>query len=222
MAFEGFSAAALAFLTTLGQRDKAWFDANRATYQAEVVVPTKAFVAELGERLAEEISRAIVAQPKTNGSIAPINNDLRFAPNQPPYKDHLLIKFWEGENKKRAPTLWVRISGSDVGFATGSALPDLKRWRALIDDNTTGAELADALELLGKGRDLHVAGEGYKRVPKPYDGEHPRANLLRHKVFQARWSEPSPTAINGPGFLDFCMDRLTACAPVHTWLVAHL
>lgn len=222
MTFEGFSPAALSFLTELGKRDKTWFDDNRATYQAEVVVPTKAFVTDLGERLAEEISPAIVAQPKTNGSIAPINNDLRFAPDKPPYKDHLLLKFWEGSNKKLAPTLWVRISESDVGFATGSALPDLNRWRALIDDESTGSALAETLDQLGKGKELDVAGEGYKNVPKPYDPDHPRAKLLRHKAFQARWPEPTPTSISGPAFVDFCVQRLNECAPVHSWLVANL
>ena len=42
--FRGFPHAGLDFLDELGFRDKAWFDANRATYDEEVVAPTKAFV----------------------------------------------------------------------------------------------------------------------------------------------------------------------------------
>lgn len=220
--FEGFPAEGLEFLDELGSEDKAWFVANRKTYDAMVVAPTKAFVTALGERLVESMGREIVAQPKTNGSIAPINNDVRFSPNRPPYKDHLLLKFWEGPDKKTAPTLHLRLSNSDVGFATGAMLRDLDRWRELIADDATGAPLAEALATLGKGRDLDVAGEGYKRVPKPYPADHPRADLLRHKWFQARWPEPLPKSVHTPGFVEFCTERLEACADVHSWLVANL
>ena len=222
MAFEGYPPDGLAFLNNLGSKDKAWFDANRKTYQTSIVAPTKAFVADLGERLGETISPHIVAQPKTNGSISPINNDLRFSPDKSPYKDHLLLKFWEGDNKKTAPTLWVRISRSDVGFATGSAIQDLNRRRELIDDDATGAELADALVELGDGRELHIAGSGYKKVPKPYSDDHPRTDLLRHKGFQARWQEPTPASIHSSDFVDFCADRLEKCARIHHWLVSNL
>ena len=74
LAFGGFSTEGLRFLTTLGAKDKAWFDANRAVYEREVVVPTKAFVTVLVDRT----SSGTVAQPKADGSISPINNDVRF------------------------------------------------------------------------------------------------------------------------------------------------
>ena len=220
--FSGFPKEGLDFLRELGSEDKAWFDANRKVYDEQVVAPTKAFVVALGERLAERMSPAIVAQPKANGSIAPINNDIRFSPDKPPYKDHLLLKFWEGENKKMAATLHVRLSSEDVGFATGAMLPSLDRWRELIDDDATGEPLAKALAALGKGRDLSVAGEGYKRVPKPYGEDHPRAALLKHKWFQARWPEPVPDSVHSAAFVEFCSERLEACADVHRWLVANL
>ncbi|MCP4224618.1 MAG: DUF2461 domain-containing protein [Actinomycetia bacterium] len=221
-AFEGFSAGGLEFLHELGTQDKAWFDANRRTYDTTIVAPTKAFVATIGERLATGMAPGITAQPKTNGSISPINNDLRFSPDKSPYKDHLLLRFWEGDNKKTAPTLMVRISAEEIGFATGTALPDLDRWRHLIDDDDTGTELANALTELGQGRTLDIAGQGYKRVPKPYAEDHPRADLLRHKMFQARWAEPLPSSANDPGLVDYCIEQLEQCADIHHWLVANL
>jgi uncharacterized protein (TIGR02453 family) len=220
--FNGFPEAGLTFLTELGTKDKAWFDANRKTYATLVVAPTKAFVTAIGDRLADGIAPAIIAQPKTNGSIAPINNDLRFSPDKSPYKDHLLLRFWEGENKKTAPTLFIRITETDVGFATGAMLPDLGHWRQLVDNDKTGAPLADALAALAKGRDLDIAGRGYKRVPKPHAADHPRADLLRHKMLQARWAEPMPRSVSNARFVDFCVERLEACGDVHRWLVANL
>lgn len=222
--FDGFPEEGLRFLQRLGTENKAWFDANRPTYESAVVAPTKAFVSAMGERLAESFAPAITAQPKTNGSIAPINNDLRFSPEKSPYKDHLLLKFWEGEDKKIAPTLHIRLSADDVGFATGAMFPDVERWRDLVADDRTGEELATALASLSgkRGPDLHVAGEGYKRVPKPFDEDHPRADLLKHKWLQARWSEPLPESARSAAFVDHCAARLEECAPVHRWLVTHL
>ncbi len=220
--FTGFPQVGLDFLEELGERDKPWFDANRSVYDTEVVAPTKSFVVAVGHRLADGVAPDIVAQPKANGSIAPINNDLRFSPDKSPYKDHLLLRFWEGPQKKTAPTLMVRIGPGGVGFATGAAFSSLDRWRELIDDDATGAPLAVALDELADGRDLDVAGEGYKRVPKPYPADHPRADLLRHKALQARWQEPVPDEITSAAFADWCMVRLDACAEVHHWLVANL
>ena len=221
--FSGFPREGLEFLTVLGTKDKAWFDEHRKTYDRSVVAPTKAFVTAIGERLAAGIAPGIVAQPKTNGSIAPINNDLRFSPDKSPYKDHLLLRFWEGADKKLAPTLFLRIGADDVGFASGAPLPDIERWRALIDDDRTGEPFAEALATLAKRRALDIAGDGYKRVPKPYPEDHPRADLLRIKGgFQARWSEPAPASISGPKFVDHCMKRLEACADIHHWFVENL
>ena len=74
-AFTGFPAAGLEFLHDLSRRDKAWFDTHRDSYTTSVVAPTKAFVVALGARLRDEVSPGIVAEPRTNGSIGPINND---------------------------------------------------------------------------------------------------------------------------------------------------
>lgn len=220
--FTGFSQAGLDFLAELSTHDKAWFDEHRQTYRREVVEPTKAFVVAVGEGLATSFAPDIVARPKANGSISPINNDLRFSPDKAPYKDHLLLRFWEGENKKLAPTLMIRIAPDGVGFSTGAMLDDLERWRRLIDDEATGEPLAAAVEALHAGRDLHVAGDGYKRVPKPYSDDHPRAELLRHKMLQARWTEPLPSSVHTADFSDWCVARLSACADVHRWLVTNL
>lgn len=54
----------------------------------------------MGEYLRANISDAVEAQPQPTGSIAPINNDLRFRPDASPYKNHLMFRFWEGPVKK--------------------------------------------------------------------------------------------------------------------------
>lgn len=220
-AFTGFPAGSLAFLRELPSRDKMWFRANRATYDEEIMAPARAFVTALGEQLQAEISPDIVASPKVNGSIAPINRDLRFSADKTPYKDHLLFRWWEGAEKKMAPTLYVRLSADDVGFAAG-ALFDVGRWRALIDDDGSGGPLADAIAEIGVLKPVEVAGAELKRVPAPYPADHPRGDLLRHKWIQIRWSESVPAAVGSARFVGWCMSRLRLTADIHRWLVTNL
>ena len=63
---------------------------------------------DLGQSLAATISPRIVAQPKANGSISPINNDVRFARDKAPYKNHLLLEaagasLWLGPHRATPP-----------------------------------------------------------------------------------------------------------------------
>jgi uncharacterized protein (TIGR02453 family) len=155
----------LDFLAELPSHDKDWFAANRAPYDECIAAPAKVFVDALGERLQDEISPAIVVQPKVNGAISPINRDVRFSADKTPYKDHLLLKWWEGEKKKLAPTLYVRLGSASVGFGSGAMFDSVDRWCEAVDDEKTGASLLAALEDLAAGRELDVAGAELKRVP---------------------------------------------------------
>lgn len=229
--FEGFPQVGLDFLTELGSQDKEWFTANKATYQAEVVAPAKAFVETLGQELQARVSASIEAQPKTNGSIAPINNDLRFSPDASPYKDHLMFRFWEADSKwskrgkKAAPTLMLRVSPTDgVGFATGIALPDLATWRKQVANKTSGQALDKAVAKLAKTTkaDVDVVGQELKKVPKPYDQDHPRGDLLKHKALQIRWIDPTPKSITKPSFIEWCASRFERTGEVHSWLCQNL
>ncbi len=219
--FTGFPKTGLDFLSGLGGKDKAWFDENRAQYDTDVVPHAKAFVVELGELLADRVSGGVEYAPKTNGSIAPINNDLRFNQDASPYKDHLMFKFWEGPDKKVAPMLWVRMSPTDgIGFASGISISKPERWREAIDQH--GEPFANALDALVSKTGAEVVGEGLKRVPKPYGSDHPRADLLRHKGFQVRWIKKTPKSITTARFADWCATELERTTDVHHWLVEHL
>lgn len=222
MNFEGFSEEGSAFLAALGTKDKAWFDTNRKVYTAEIAGPAKLFVEAMGQYLQENMSPDIVALPKTNGSIAPINNDLRFSPDASPYKDHLMFRFWEGPNKKTAAMLMLRVHPTDgVGIATGIGFGDLNRWRELVDSGA-GADLDSAIKALVAKTGADLVGEGLKKVPKPYAGDHPRGHLLRHKGLQIRWIPKRKAPINSAKLVDWCGEELAKTQEVHSWLVDHL
>ena len=220
MAFDGYSDESIGFLAALPSRDPDWFKANKKEYERLIVAPTKALVVDLGERLREFVPD-IVAEPKTNGSIAPINNDLRFSPDKPPYKDNLMLRLWEGAPKKTAPTLFVRIAPDGVGFATGVIPADLDRWRSAVAGEG-GAELADAIAATVKKTKAEVVGQELKRVPAPFDADHPRGDLLRHKMLQVRWIKPLPKSVAKASFAGWCAGQLEEALPIHRWLVENL
>jgi uncharacterized protein (TIGR02453 family) len=221
--FSGFPAEGLALLAGLPRRNAAWFKANQKAYRSTVLEPAKAFVTAMGALLAESISPEVAAEPKTNGSIAPINNDVRFAKDKSPYKDHLLFRFWQGRDKKTAPTLFVRLSAESVGFASGAVFASVDEWRKRVDDDKSGATLAKAIQKIERGRsDVDVAGAALKRVPAPYGADHPRAELLKHKLIQIRWPEPVPNTVGSARFAPWCDARLARVADLHRWLVQNL
>ena len=217
MIFNGYCDESFAFLTALPTKDPAWFKSNKADYQRLLAEPTKALVVELGQQLQAK-RPALEAQPKTNGSIAPINNDLRFSPNAAPYKDHLMLRFWEGTQKKTAPTLMVHIGTDKVGFASGIVPADVGRWRESVAGET-GHQLQGAIKKLTKSKKADVIGQELKRVPAPYEPDHPRSDLLRHKILQVRWVEPLPAAATKPAFAGWLAKRLAAALPLHETLV---
>jgi uncharacterized protein (DUF2461 family) len=155
-----------------------------------------------------------------NGSIAPINRDLRFDPDGPRYKDHLLFRWWEGEQKKTAPTLFVRLAPDSVGFASGVVFASTDRWRAMAGDVGSARALVGLIDdIRGDVPDAEIAGADLKRVPAPYPTDHPGADLLRHKaMFQLRWAEPLPTTVSTPALVEHCAARLTRLADLHNWL----
>ncbi len=218
--FEGFSKEGLTLLKQLPTYDKGRFQERKSDYKSQLQEPLKAFVEALGPVLREEISPGIDFAAKTHGSIGPINNDVRFNPKASTYKDHVLLRFWEGDDKKTAPTLYVRLTGTEVGFASGAMFRDVDAWREAVDSEGDG--LVAALASLTGATDADIVGQDLKRVPAPYPAEHPRADLLRHKWLQARWPRPLPKSVGGEEFVRYCAGELANAAGLHRWLVEHV
>jgi hypothetical protein len=75
-----------------------------------------------------------------NDSISPLNEDLRFASDKPPYRDYLMLNFEDGVPKKLDPTLRVRIAHGRIGFGGGMAFDEalLDRFRLTVADDRAG------------------------------------------------------------------------------------
>jgi uncharacterized protein (DUF2461 family) len=218
VSFTGFDPAAVALLDRLPDMTADEYAARKAELTAGVTRPGAALIAAVADRLDADLT----VVPRS--SVSPLHRDLRFAPQGAArYKDHLLLTTWEGVDKKTSPMFWIRIDAERVGFASGIGFtPAMReRWRAAIGGDA-GAALAGELDELVREHAAEVAGDRVKRVPAPFDADHPRADLLRHTGFQVRSVDEMPDSVGTAEFADWCADRLAALLPVHRWLIAHL
>jgi len=199
------------------------FSALHPEWEHQILDPLRLLVTDLGQRLQQEISPMLAAEPNVNGSISPINRDLRFARDQSSiYKDHLMLNFWEGPDKKSAPTLRVRIWNEGVGFAAGAAFsPDgLERWRAALDSDAL-AEFVDALAEAHRDSGASYSEPELKNPPQGFDDDHPAVELSRHKTIQLRRLQRVPDSITRPYFAEWAAEQFAPLAPIHRWLVAN-
>lgn len=121
--FEGFSAGLFRFLSGLAENNnKPWFDEHRREYEAEVLGPVKAFVAELGPIL-HMLNEDIETEPRVGRTISRISNDMRFHKNRPPYRPVIYVGFSRrGQKWSNAALLYAGIypNGVSIGFYPGS------------------------------------------------------------------------------------------------------
>ena len=226
-AFTGFPREGLDFLAGLAAANtRAYFDANRATYESALLQPAKDFVVALGAELRERVAPGLRAEPRVNGSILRINRDTRFSADKRPYKEHLDFWFWEGEGPSRErPGLFMRLRPTTVGLGAGMHQFEpaaLAAYRAAVADERTGRALEEALARVTELRGASVGDEKYRRVPRGFAADHPRAALLRHGALYAAGEWKLPRVVSDRAFVTWTAERLERLAPVERWLTAVL
>jgi uncharacterized protein (TIGR02453 family) len=223
MAFSGFSKDTARFIAGLrDHNDKSWFEAHRGDYEAHWVEPAKAFVSALEPGL-RKLEPAIHAEPRLNGSLFRIHRDTRFSKDKKPYKDHLDLWFWTGDEKGwDSSGFFFRLTPDRIVLGTGMhgfEGPLLARYREAVLDEKRGKSLATLVEKLRDGG-YAITGESYKKVPAGVDKEHPRAALLRHGGLTAGWESKHPKELSSPALVDFALAHFRAMTPLHRWLRA--
>ncbi|MEZ5226344.1 MAG: DUF2461 family protein [Acidimicrobiales bacterium] len=216
--FSGFDPEAVALLAELPGWDAERYEAHKAELIDGVTRPGLALITELANRFPHALTVA------ARSSVSPLHRDLRFAPDGAPrYKDHLLLTAWHGADKRTGPTMWLRVDAAGAGFASGVGFtPAMReRWRAAVG-GSAGVTLADELDRLEQFHGAEVAGGQVKRVPRPFEPDHPRSDLLRRTGFQVRLTETHPDHLDRSDYADWCLGHWLQLASVHRWLVDHL
>ncbi len=223
--FKGFSRKAIRFFKDLSvNNDRTWFNERKNEYKELILIPGQAFVIELGERL-KKISKEIQYDPRTNGrgSMFRIHRDVRFSKDKTPYDPRFRVIFWEGQAKKTDnPGFFFGMGPAGGLIYVGMHLyqkPVLTWYREAVVDSRQGKALEKAISSVSTVDDYEVGGEHYKRVPKGYDAEHPRANLLRYNGLWGKGPKIKTSALTKPDLVDVVFEQFHTMSPIQKWLV---
>ena len=221
-----FTPELFAFFRDLrANNDKAWFEANRARYEEDVLEPSKILVLAFRPHL-REISPHFQAEPRVQGgSLFRIHANLRFRPGAPPYKEHAGIQFRHRAGRDvHAPGFYLHIEPTDGGDR-GGCFAGMGMWRP---DRTALTAVREAIvedpqgwRVATRGEPfegpLSLGGESLKRGPAGFDRDHPLMDDLKRQDFVAV-APLSEDEVVSDGFVERFADRCRAGAPFVGWL----
>jgi uncharacterized protein (TIGR02453 family) len=205
-AFTGWPPAALTFLADLeANNDRDWFKANRERYDELCAMPALALGTDLADLGTPKLFRPW--------------NDTRFRPG-PPIKEHVGLAIgYEG-----AGGWYVQLALDGLLVAAGLHAPrpdQVARLRAAIDDGRKAAALTRALAV-ARAAGLSLNEPDLVRVPRGYDADHPRAELLRRRGLTVSQTYPATAWLHKAAAYDRIRETLDAAAPMVNWLRRHV
>ncbi len=222
MTFQGFPRETFAFLEGLkANNEKAWFDAHRADYDRYFRDVAFDLIAALSG-LMSNLTPALCAEPRVNGSLKRINRDVRFSKDKTPYNARMHLVFWSGDHPNRSPAMHVVIGPERMGFGAGTfglSPGDLTRMRRRICDPNDRAGLI-AAQAYAEAIGCEWDAPDLKRLPSGFEADGDWEHLLRRKSFVMRTlDDPAlPDWIRTPDCADRIMDLTRACLPLIAWL----
>ena len=221
--FQGFSKKTAKFFRDLSKNNnKVWFQENKDLYQNEVQDPSREFVADMGSLL-QTVSRGVVADPRVNKSLFRINRDTRFSKDKSPYKTHMGLWWWEGFGPRMdCSGFYFQLEPPKIMLGVGMyRLPRdlLPAFRDSVAHQRYGPALAKAVNQV-EAAGYRVGGEHYKRVPRGFDPDHPRAELLKYNGLWAAIETKIPPEFYSAELADWCLPHYQAMLPLHKWLWA--
>jgi uncharacterized protein (TIGR02453 family) len=204
MAFRGWPAEAIAFFEGLeADNTKAYWQAHKAVYEECVRAPMEALLGELEG----EFGPGRVFRPY---------RDVRFSKDKSPYKLSIAAHLRDG---------YVSLSADELFAGHGLYMPEpgaLVRYRAAVDDPTSGEALESIVATLRtSGYDVS-AHETLKTAPRGYAKDHPRLTLLRQKGVTMGKSWPIGKWVSTRKAKDRVVACLRAARPLDEWIERHV
>jgi uncharacterized protein (TIGR02453 family) len=203
-AFAGIPDDAFRFYADLEENNnRDWWLEHKPVYDAAVKEPLTALLDELEPRFGP----AKLFRP---------NRDVRFSPDKSPYKtaQGAFAALAEGVG------FYVQLSadGLLVGGGCHTSTPaQLARFRAAVDDPDSGEALRGIVRNV-EAAGFAVEGESLKTVPRGFDKDHPRAELLKHKSLTAGVNVGRPDWLAGPGAVEEVARRWEDLRPLVEWV----
>jgi uncharacterized protein (TIGR02453 family) len=195
--------------------ERAWFQANKGRYIAEVQQPMLRFIADFAVPL-RKLAPAFEADPRpVGGSMFRIYRDTRFARDKSPYKTHAAAHFRHRQTSAdvHGPGFYFHLEPGGCFIGGGLWLPEaplLKKVRDAIAADVGG------WRKLRRGVGA-IEGEALTRPPQGYDPEHPFIDDLKRKSFFASVAF-GDGEVTGAGFLDRCAEACRSVRPLMKFL----
>ena len=209
MSFRGWPADAFDFYRDLeADNSKAFWQANKARYEAAVKAPFEALLADLHD----ELGPFRMFRPY---------RDVRFSKDKSPYKLAAAAST-EGE---RGTGLYVQLSAAGLHVGSGyyhMASDQLSRFRDALDDDAAGEAIVAACGSLEKAGHEIAAFEELKTAPRGYPKDHPRIALLRRKGLVAMRSFPVAGWMHTPKAEARVVEVWRQQQPMNDWLDSHV
>ncbi len=215
--FTGFSKTAPAFFHELAiEMNREWFLENKQRYETEWVQPMTALLTKVRDGLAAAYKPVKLAEPK----VMRIHRDVRFSKDKAPYKTHIGAVLRLVAEDESPAAMYLHLGSEEEFVGAGTYFFDADRlatWRKVVAGKA-GAELAGMIAKLRKVG-YEVGGhDDYKKVPKGFDPEHPRAELLKLKGLTAGPGSIPRGLLHKPGLADWLIEHGVALAPLVRWL----
>jgi uncharacterized protein (TIGR02453 family) len=210
----------LAFLTDLkANNSKAWFDANRKSYEAA----RTDFLQLVGELI-----RGLSAQDPDIGQtpldpkqcVFRLNRDVRFSANKDPYKTNFGAWFNKGGKQLNAAGYYLNLEPGNCFLADGLYMPEpdvLTAIRQEIDYNLSEFEqLLNAPAFTGYFGGLN-RDNTLQRPPKGYAPDNPAIEYLKLKSFTA-WHRLPDDALTQPHLTEHVLNVFGGLQPMVAYL----
>jgi uncharacterized protein (TIGR02453 family) len=205
--FQGIPAGAFAFYAELeDNNNREWWLEHKDSYNSLVRDPITALFAELGPRFGP-------------GKIFRPNRDIRFSQDKSPYKtaQGAFASTQEGVGYY----LQLSADGLLVGGGYHSHTPaQLVRFRNSVDASGTGESLRHIIDTVS-AEGFAIEGEKLKTVPRGYDRDHPRGELLKHKSLSAGMELGQPAWLETPGAAQEIAALWEKLRPLVDWVSRH-
>lgn len=208
MAFSGIPHDAIAFYEQLeADNTKVFFGANRKRFKTVVREPVEQLAAALSEYGEFHLFRP--------------HNDLRFSKNKPPYKTHQGA-YTESEG---GAGFYFQLSARGLMCGVGyyaMAKDQLERFRAAVDADHTGPDIAGIVTRLVKRGYTVGAIDELKTAPRGYPKDHPRIDLLRRKGLMVSKDFGAPAWLHTKQVVSKLRRTWDGAADMNAWLDAHV
>jgi uncharacterized protein (TIGR02453 family) len=206
VSFEGFPDEGLVFYEGLeADNSKTYWTRNKSSYDSCVRAPLVALL----EEVAPEFGSFKLFRPY---------RDVRFSNDKTPYKTHQGATVHDDSGRLGAWYVQVSADGLRVAGGVWRLESDqVDRYRRAVADELQGGRLRAELERLERAG-FAVGGEKLTRVPKGYDVDDARAELLKHKSLSVGRAWPPDEWLHERKALEVVRDAWRELSAFNGWL----